>query len=1643
MFWQNLGNFLTGKGWNDNQQVAANDDEERRRRERQQQTPAQGGLSLATPPPSPSVSVAAPKLSPSILTTPTVQIGDFSYTKNNDGTYTERSSGANRTQAQIDSLRGIQQQSDDFKKTLPSTWDNIVGGVKDVAHLPSVQDINDFTGAANRVAARTLIGQPLNLYNLVTSGFNGEEAKNKTEQTLADLKLSDKGNEGLASDVNYDSVAGRTGSGVGAVIGNAPLMAGQIGVASKAADALRATPWLAQLAGTGTVGKIGASIASEVAGGVPATIMGAAANPQTNAQDFLINAAFDAGLGGVGAALSPLRRALTRGEQTTGSGVVAGKVGRIVDEAGTARERETPSLGSSETVRPHNDPESAISVTKKPSVATEEPAITSPNKPALPASPEAPPTLQPIEAPTVRATTPEVPQLPPPVEVTPPVKPPIAQQQEAQLVKKLNEETTAPPVEVAPVATAPAETASKAATRDLAQQTTPVSQEAVQAAEAAAKRAQAPTEAIAQDAIAPPTKLYHGEKGNVVESANNFQRVLEGGDNQRALLTKLANEGDTSAAAILNDKNFYVKADKYLRDKYGDTHDAIRYSNTSRPQVGNEYHDLLSGKFLAENPETSKVYAMQSRGNKYDPRVQQAQEASDNLINEANASLASEGTDYGKLTAKLYKNSNPKNVPEPLTAAEREVTNKIGEQTRPILEKMRNLGLTDDDMGFITDHLPTGIKSDVDVINGIDDIKNLDFGFTKKRTGVLTDKEVEEGASQALSNYLKVGALLDDLPPETIRTVKLNSKDAAFKDMVEQGRDGVETGLIVTDKEIKSARSVNEKLIEADDAARAADKRVADGDKSDAAISARDKAQADASQAYIDKQVHDYLVLEKKTDAKLKALRENKEMHPRERQRMRTQLEAHLTDVANQTYYLQSTVRSNLLFGVGRIADQVNKGVQALNDALTSIPTKAGANSSFRKVTGRDLYGDTSTSRAVWSKVESNPALKQQKNAATVAKAILNARNKNDSVVRKAFDQFNLKSTGLTEAGSRYKIANKDAVSYFVSDANSKGITEVDKIANYVNNMIGTKEWKRVHQAFFDARNKFTGVPSLGNRANKHIKLNVRNAIYNALSSTKLSRSTRNNIADAVTIPIVGFPRLVFRLGVRGFDMSTLGRGSFLKAARIHPKNEAEALEKALLVRQGIQSAINGGSLIPLGVGLGAAGMTTGAYPTDLNERARWQRDKIQPYSLKIGNQYIEVGRYLGPLAFPLMMGAAVGRGDPQNIPATAAGLTQQFLANYGADSIGDVMQAAGKLASGDFSEAGQDFARWGAGITSALVPGSSALGTIGKAQDMATNTPAPDTSGGYVDALRARFPITRTGLPARKDTLGNPITQGNVLNLLPGISGGQTKSTQESSSSGDFNTEIDRLAAAGFETMPNSQNKNAKLGNNQAIANALIADKEYQSASDTEKADMLKAVLAGTKTKDISASIPIDEQLAIAKVKVMGSQKSQVWLENNDNALNYYQGKYDNEKANGTLTTKDKDITRSGTPANLLAIAKVNKQYNVPQDLIENFANITNAEWKRLSNEGLKSKLLAYDNARVKAGLPGKYGANSSSGSGGGGRKSVAFPASLGSLAGPSPTDSKYAAAIRNYKPIADLQIARPKAPTKRSISVKRGIVL
>lgn len=109
------------------------------------------------------------------------------------------------------------------------------------------------------------------------------------------------------------------------------------------------------------------------------------------------------------------------------------------------------------------------------------------------------------------------------------------------------------------------------------------------------------------------TTLYRGDLGKITETPAKFNNVLQVKGDQRTLLTKLAQNGDTEAAKILQDAKSVLpnSLDEFIDKRLSDGgYDAVAYQGSFGKDTWQEIRDVKNKKSYTDNRDLATVYSM-------------------------------------------------------------------------------------------------------------------------------------------------------------------------------------------------------------------------------------------------------------------------------------------------------------------------------------------------------------------------------------------------------------------------------------------------------------------------------------------------------------------------------------------------------------------------------------------------------------------------------------------------------------------------------------------------------------------------------------------------------------------------------------------------------------------------------------------------------------------------------------------------------------------------------------------------------------------------------------------------------------------------------------------------------------------------
>ena len=477
---------------------------------------------------------------------------------------------------------------------------------------------------------------------------------------------------------------------------------------------------------------------------------------------------------------------------------------------------------------------------------------------------------------------------------------------------------------------------------------------------------------------------------------------------------------------------------------------------------------------------------------------------------------------------------------------------------------------------------------------------------------------------------------------------------------------------------------------------------------------------------------------------------------------------------------------------------------------------------------------------------------------------------------------------------------------------------------------------------------------------------------------------------------------------VFGYMANSLAGGipKVLKAVKEAGKGDPAASARATqIAAQSISDAVAvygtiGAAFILPKIAEGVIGFT-GAQPTSGSSDSAYNKSEQVPanqwyLNLPGGDRlYIDPSRIGAPgvganLAGGLQKGTA---GD------TAANTLGQMANQVGGESLPEKYNTfTTAFADTTASESEREYAR--------KRLGSMAVPAMGLSSNIANwmDDKKRDTAG-FTNTLKSRIPGLRQSVPVATDARGNEIP--NTKQVSGGsslLSIGKNTESKEYKAYDPVGAEIARLQKGDQDVFPTNANKNAKNKNTQDLASLLINDDAYKKADDKKKGEMMSSVLNGTDFKDVNTSISNEDKLAIMHAKQQGDKKDK-WLENNDNAANFYRAAYNNAKANNTLTDKDENLNEKSGKKYKMISAQVDKDFGADQELKRLYSAISKSEIKHYFNPNsdmydpeLGERLLAFDQARTAKGVsrnsnfsdkPKYSSTTAKGGSGKGGRRS------------------------------------------------------
>ena len=372
-------------------------------------------------------------------------------------------------------------------------------------------------------------------------------------------------------------------------------------------------------------------------------------------------------------------------------------------------------------------------------------------------------------------------------------------------------------------------------------------------------------------------------------------------------------------------------------------------------------------------------------------------------------------------------------------------------------------------------------------------------------------------------------------------------------------------------------------------------------------------------------------------------------------------------------------------------------------------------------------------------------------------------------------------------------------------------------------------------------------TPALKDRANKIADRMVFHGDLGAIGSGTEQWVRKAGILGHILVP---FMRTSYHLSVRGLErtpigLAGLGAEAFSKEGRDYLFRGAEKAGTAS-PQERLSEAIPGTLATLWLVGQAFEGKISAAGPEDKEKRQMLQAQGWQPYSMKIGDNWVSYANW-GAFAMPLSLAAAVAEGQ-QYKAKDASGLDQSLdtmrrLSEVVTEQtylkgIGGIYQAVKDPETYAIPQLTQ--------LLTSIIPFGSAINTVGQMTDDVVRRPERGNVG---QGIQARFPGLRENVPVATDVTGKPIA--NKQSGLGALNPLRVSPQSESAAL----KELGRLNIDLAVPKPEIAGKKLPFAEGKAYQDAaqtyrvatiaqLMNTPAYTSASDAEKEKMVRAAM-------------------------------------------------------------------------------------------------------------------------------------------------------------------------------------------------------
>lgn len=445
---------------------------------------------------------------------------------------------------------------------------------------------------------------------------------------------------------------------------------------------------------------------------------------------------------------------------------------------------------------------------------------------------------------------------------------------------------------------------------------------------------------------------------------------------------------------------------------------------------------------------------------------------------------------------------------------------------------------------------------------------------------------------------------------------------------------------------------------------------------------------------------------------------------------------------------------------------------------------------------------------------------------------------------------------------------------------------------------------------FLDATMKSSGLTGIFQKGQT-----IEKAVVDYVGRQTDSKTAQ--LASKVLMRIaVGFPTATTNFIAQSGKRLAAGTPSFLETGvKLARGDKAGA---ALAFERGLKEAGSGLAVLGLGMALGSQDLISGPYPTDPEERARWEREGISENSIKIGGAWYPIPQGAGMFGLPLLTGAALGRGGVDELKSMYSPKNLSKLLPT------DQLQGFLNMTSGN--GAPQDLKNTLASGIRAATPAGALLNQVSKSLDATKNdTTTKDFWSNVFDQVYSGIPGLNNAMniPGKTDDAGNPIQNPNPLELALGATsavqgGGEERSREIDQEINDALSQIDQYGLLSDPNMKGVLKESALDAYNKALAGKQLDESDIKAL----KEGLVKGVSSeGTDTAYLERG-QYDTNLAVLNLKrdLMAEDPT-------------------------TKPSSLKDIETA------IKRGEIYRENEIPYDLISEYKDTTVSEWRNMGN--------------------------------------------------------------------------------------------